>query len=330
MLASAFQSQFSFAQNLVPNFSFEQFDTCPNSENQIRYAIGWANCSNPGGGTPDYYNACAAPDSFGVPYSFFTHQDEYRGCNAYAALVLFSSGYSNYREFIGIQLNQSLLIGQKYFLSFNTVMSEFSYNGTQFGMPSNNIGIHLSTIQYTSANPCPIDNYAHLRSIAIINDSTNWHRISGSIIADSMYDYIMVGNFFDDVNTDTLHYNCTTCQNYGCYYLIDDICLSTDSLTCNGGLNELPCTAYLHEIASAENIKVFPNPVDGLLNISLEENMYNEIEIFDVFGKFIYSKKIEKANATQLNLSMFLAGTYLLKIINNENHLACFKKIIKL
>jgi hypothetical protein len=47
----------SSAQNLVPNGSFEQYDTCPTNVNgtSLQYANSWV---NPNAGTPDYYNAC--------------------------------------------------------------------------------------------------------------------------------------------------------------------------------------------------------------------------------------------------------------------------------
>jgi len=47
----------SFSQNLVPNPSFEQYDTCPNNYSQIVRASGWY---SPTTGTPDYLNACSA------------------------------------------------------------------------------------------------------------------------------------------------------------------------------------------------------------------------------------------------------------------------------
>src|SRR3989337_4111166 len=67
-------SFFSFSQtNLVPNFSFEQYSTCPTGQDQIQYATGWSKYSI-STSTPDYYNACAPSSGFGVPKSLACYQ----------------------------------------------------------------------------------------------------------------------------------------------------------------------------------------------------------------------------------------------------------------
>jgi hypothetical protein len=305
----------------VPNFSFEQYDTCPNLENQVHYATGWSNYRN--SGTPDYYNVCS-PTSFGIPYSTFTHQDEHRNCNAYAALVTYARTIINYKEHIGIQLSLPLVIGQKYFISFYTVMSEFFLGGTQYGMPSNNIGIRLSTVNYTSSNGSPIDNFAHLRSFTIINDSVNWNRISGSIIADSAYEFLIIGNFFDDANTDTMHYACGSCLNYGSYYLVDDICVSTDSSLCNGGLDELPCLTSVNEIHSSNEISIFPNPTTSTLTLNSPTSYINTpFTIYNSLGEKVYQSIITSTHQ-QINLAA-AAGVYFLRV---EGEDAFVKKVI--
>ncbi len=52
-----------FVQNLVPNLSFEQFDTCPDNFGQIYYAGNWYSA----GITPDYFNACDPTNGVSVP-----------------------------------------------------------------------------------------------------------------------------------------------------------------------------------------------------------------------------------------------------------------------
>lgn len=320
--------------NLVSNFSFEQHDTCPNLEDQIQYAIGWSKYSSdfsPANTTPDYFNACSPDSLFGVPKSFWVYQPEHRSCNAYTGVITYYTAYPNYREHIGIQLTQSLIIGQKYFISFYTVMGEFKDSQYQFGFPSNNIGIRLSTTSYNGNNPVPVDNFAHLRSVSVISDSTNWQRISGSIIADSAFNYLVIGNFFDDMNTDTMNYNCGWCWPAGSYYLVDDICLSTDSLLCNGGIDLLPCNTSVNATIFDNGIKIFPNPVTNLLNISFTKSASADIVIYNIFSQKIYSGKVENTRDVILDLSLFNAGTYFIKIINENNNYAILtRKLIKL
>ena len=324
-------ANFSFAQiNLVPNFSFEQNDTCPSFGDQIQFATGWSKYSN-SASTPDYYNSCSSPNAMGIPKSFWCYQQAHRNCYSYAGLGTWTKVTNqNFREHIGTELSQQLVIGQKYFISFYTVMGEFSSGGTIFGCPSNNIGIRLSTVSYNGNNPVPINNFAHLYSSAIISDSINWVRISGSIIADSAYNYIIVGNFFDDVNTDTIQYNCPSCQNLASYYLVDDICLSTDSLLCNGGIDALPCIVSVNEIDLSNEVNLFPNPVFDIVTLSFQNNLSAEIILYDVFGKIIYSNRIQNENSITINLSSTSSGTYFLKIINLNSNYSLIRKIIKL
>ncbi|MCW3071319.1 MAG: hypothetical protein JWO44_1209 [Bacteroidetes bacterium] len=315
------------AQNLVPNFSFEQNDTCPTNEDQIQFAAGWSKYSQ-SITTPDYYNACAPSSGFGVPKNLNCNQPAHRNCSAYAGLVIYDA--NGYREHIGIQLNTPLVIGQKYFISFYVVMGEAFGAGFQWGMPSNNIGMRLSTIEYNPSNPAPIDNFAHLNSSIVISDSVNWVRISGSIIADSAYNHVILGNFFDNANTDTTQYSCGFCLNSASYYLIDDICVTTDSLLANGGIDALSCSVSVPEIDYDSEINVFPNPATEGFTILFQNSQNSRIVLTDMYGKVCYSNEIINDNTIKINLSAYPSGMYFLKIINQKEKKSASKKIIKL
>lgn len=306
--------------NLCPNFSFEQRDSCPQGFGQIQFCTGWSSyCDNMF--TPDYLNSCSSSSTAGVPQSFLFYQPDHRNCSGYIGLVT-KSGYPNEREQVGIQLSQQLTIGQKYYLSFYTVMGG-GYDGTYYyENPSNNIGMRLSTVPYSSSNPAPIDNFAHLRSVSQISDTVNWVRVSGSIIADSAYNYLMLGNFFDDANTDTTTLNCGSCINNYSYYLIDDVCISTDSTLCNGGIDVLPCVASVEE-NSFENQFVFsPNPASDVVNILNNESFQPiDIDIYNSIGQQLYSVKDISSKIFQLNISSYDEGLLFIKITSQNNHL---------
>lgn len=318
------------SQNLVPNWSFEQRDSCPDGPDEIESCIGWQKYSE-AISTPDYYNACAPVGYFNVPFSGNGFQEDHRNCSAFMGLVTYAPTPINYRELIGIQLNQTLVMGQKYFLSFNTVMVELiEPNGYYDGMPSNNIGLRLSTVPYTLSNPCPINNFAHLYSANVINDTINWIRISGSIVADSAYNYLSIGNFFDDLNTDTLHLTCDSCNNYVSYYYVDDVCLSTDSLLCNGGIDNIPCTVGIKENEKINEAIIYPIPTSDELNITFSQNKDVEILLIDFFGKIVLRNILSNKKDCTLNLSPVSSGCYFLKIVNTRNRLSSIKKIIKI
>lgn len=325
-----FHTSFLFAQNLVPNAGFEVHDTCPSNEDQAEYATGWFKACQPIT-TPDYYNSCSPSNSFGVPQSGGQYQLDIRSCGAYMGLITHAlPNLSDYREQVGILLNQPLVIGQKYYLSFSTVMGGQKIGSDYNDHPSNNIGMRLSTIAYSPSNPAPIDNFAHLRSVSIITDTVNWIRITGSIIADSAYSYVMLGNFYDDANTDTLLYNCDTCYNFYSYYLVDNICVSTDSAYCNGGIDSAPCTVSLRELNDESKVNIFPNPVSDVVIISFNDFQSEIIQLTDLLGEVIYSEKINNKGAVSFSLSSYPSGIYFLKLINQRDQKTYTKKIIKL
>ncbi len=297
--------------NLVPNFSFEEYSDCPMNDGQSYFANGWSKYSIESS-TPDYYNSCSESSAFGVPKSFICNQNDNRGCNAYIGLGTIASSSFD-REYIGIELSSTLIVGQKYFLSFYTAMGEYKINGIQYGMPSNNLGLLLSTVSFSETNPISTNNFAHLYSESIITDSVNWIRISGSLIADSSYKYVVLGNFFNDFNTDTTHYNCPNCMNQASYYLMDDICISTDSLLCNGGIELLSCNLSVEKNNLENQFDIFPNPVSDFLHIN-SQNKIENIEIYDFFGHLIYSQQNFPNEEYVLNIEKINSGIYFFKI----------------
>lgn len=303
--------------NLVPNFGFEQKTGCPTNADQTSFLTDWSKYSN-SFSTPDYYNSCSTPSTVGIPQSSSIYQLDHRNCDAYIGLVTWS-GTNNDRECLGTQLTQPLVIGQKYYLSFYTVMGGSFFAGDYMESPSNNIGMRLSTVAYSSSNPAPIDNFAHIRSVSIISDTANWVRVSGSIVADSAYNYLILGNFYDDANTDTTTLTCGTCQNWYSYYLIDDVCVSTDSLLCNGGIDVLPCTVSIEENSLENQINIYPNPANDYININDNsfQNLLN-ITIYNTIGQILYTKQNITSNNLQIDISNYNSGLLFIKIESNK------------
>ncbi len=84
-------------------------------------------------------------------------------------------------------------------------------------------------------------------------------------------------------------------------------------------------TTYL-SVASNEfnaTVKVYPNPSNSIFNIEIDANA--TINVVDMLGKQIMSKKIQSGNS-QIDLSDYAQGIYLMKITNELNQ----QKTIKL
>ena len=136
------------AQNLVPNPSFESFTQCPTNSGQINFASDWINFAI----TPDYYNSCATNAGFSVPNNFAGYQQAANG-NAYSGTHNKELPNINLREYIGIQLSDSLEIGKKYVVSFK---ASLSLGGIfKANCATNNMGALFTTyLFYYDGNYC--------------------------------------------------------------------------------------------------------------------------------------------------------------------------------
>src|SRR4051812_721199 len=99
------------AQNLVPNPSFEVYDTCPDYMSQINRAVGWWAVRM----TPDYFNACSSTIYSSVPTNGFGHTMPASG-NAYAGFIGYWQNNTILApECFAAQLLSPLIIGTKYY-----------------------------------------------------------------------------------------------------------------------------------------------------------------------------------------------------------------------
>ena len=89
------------------------------------------------------------------------------------------------------------------------------------------------------------------------------------------------------------------------------ITISNQSTNPGTGINDL----------SFENLNVFPNPTNGIINLNVSEKL-SSIRIMDLTGK---TMKVFKAEAKQLNISEFTTGIYFLEIANAER-----KSVVKI
>ena len=283
-------------QNLVPNFSFEEYTQCPEPGCSIECAKNWINCGN----TPDYYNACAN-SSFpagGVPENLGGYQTSYEG-NGYGGFGIYSNPDTG-REYIGVQLLQPLIIGTKYYIS--SYISKGGVNETS-GCSTNKFGFHFFNNMYFNSSSLPVkDNFCHVFSDLIISDTTNWTKISGSFIADSAYSYLVIGNFFDNPSTDTL--NCEPISL--AYYFIDNVCVSPDSTICNGNVGIKKTLLHRNIIYTnpADNVIYFKNlPLNSRLTLT---NTLGEILIDQFVGQESYN----------MDVSSISNGIYFININN--------------
>ncbi len=74
-----------------------------------------------------------------------------------------------------------------------------------------------------------------------------------------------------------------------------------------------------------QNVKISPNPVQNLLNISLESNIQTEFRLIDITGRTISTSIFQ--NETQINTSELAKGIYFIELKNEEGRLT--QKVVK-
>ena len=296
-------------QNLVPNCSFEDVSHCP--ESQLGGIGGCKDWFSAGAypSTPDYFTNCDG--YFMEPYNSMGFQFAATG-KSYAGIApwIKDSTYNVVKEFIGTKLITPLAIGQRYFVSFKV---SFTVNIAS-DYASSKTGILFSTVKYDNAKPAPIKNFAHIYTNKIITDSTNWTTISGWFTADSAYQYISIGDFFDNAHTDTIKFYNSPYWADISYYYIDDVCVSLDSTKCSCDSGD-----YVKENSPKLLILAYYNMESKKITVEdfLPLNDKSVIRIFDITGRLLY-KSILQNEFDEITTDNFSRGIYIISIKSNQ------------
>jgi gliding motility-associated-like protein len=220
---------FTKAQNFVPNGSFENISQCPVNcigTTTSTLAIGWI---NPNIGSSDLFSTCDIAmcgggwnkPCHGVPLNCWGFHTPHTG-NNYAGLAVYGKYQANAREYVETQTISSLLTNKKYCVSFYTSIADsFSgYSTSRLGAYISSASVTSSSSFLLSATPQVENPYNNF-----LNNYTGWTAIQGTFTANGGEDYITIGNFYDDMNTDTLSFLNQSITYPGSYYYIDDVSL---------------------------------------------------------------------------------------------------------
>ncbi|MFZ1617722.1 MAG: T9SS type A sorting domain-containing protein [Flavobacteriales bacterium] len=295
------------AQNLVPNPSFEQIDSCPG----IPPVLGFLPNARPqhwysASGSPDYFSACE--DSVAsVPYNVFGYQEAFDG-QAYTGMATFLT--DEYREMAAVELLSPLITGETYYASF---YANATHGGMQpFDIGCSNIGILFTVDPYEGEYNMPdfgLRNYAQVYSANVITDTLGWTLVSGSFVADSAYRYMVIGNHFDNAHTDTTFIGPDPSGNYYglAYTLVDQICVSPDPEGC-------PMATGVIELSGLSD-GIFPNPVRDELHAFFGEKVIGEITVVDLLGRSVWAGRGDGFDHLVLTVLNWAKGQYILNWI---------------
>lgn len=235
------------SQNLVPNGDFESYSSCPSTGigHPVNLAFPWY---DPTGATSDYFNGCAdIASTFSVPSQTGGFYQLANSGVGYVGLYTMQSMGSNIREYIQVELIDTLVLGKCYSVSFYANLYNLLKKGT------NNLGAYISQTAVTTAPPNVLNYNPQilLTNNLPILDTLNWIKISGIYYATGGEKYITIGNFKDDNNTLTQIIDTASLYDDS-YYYIDDVSIyeikdadaGQDTVVCNGDSVQIGVANY--------------------------------------------------------------------------------------
>ena len=296
------------AQNLVPNSGFEEADTCTTMDFGVEGPLHWYSTS----GTPDYLQSCLPYGAVnGLPMNFVTYQEPFEGASCAGMLTYWQNGSAEYREWIMAPLLEPLVVGQTYYSSFRA-NAAFGGNAEypQIWLASDKVGMRFSTMAippWNVGDPYSVPpNQAHILYPQILADTLGWTLVSGSFVADSAYQYVMIGQFFSNALTDTLHFadpNSVFPWYPYAYTLVDAVCVSASPEGCDlgQGVGEQLATGPV----------LFPNPAKDQLIVGRCAGA--EAQVLDAVGRMLWQGLITSDDWV-LEVGSFARGAYVLRM----------------
>jgi OOP family OmpA-OmpF porin len=190
------------AQNLVPNYSFENLRGCPTSLSQLRLTGSWM-AFGTGEPSPDIFSACAEGGQMSVPKNLFGFQPAKTGKN-YAGFIAYltsKSGKSwklksNHREFIVTHLMQPLVKDMEYHVEMSVSLAEnceFAVGNISMLLTNDIQSFDPMAIELGFYKPQIRNNYEK-----ILDQKQDWVRISGTYKAKGGEKVLSIGNFDSD------------------------------------------------------------------------------------------------------------------------------------
>ncbi len=302
IIAQLFVCSTLFAQNLVSNPSFEISETqpCP-TLGDLSAMNGWV---NPTGCTPDWFLDCIT----GLIPVGLTNRYPHSG-HAFIGLFSYQIANNNTQtgsEYLQQKLSNVLKINHHYYFEMY-VVNDFNTSVVSTGC--NGMGGLFTTYATSSINCNRIVKKPQFFDRAIVNDTSNWFKISGTFVADSAYQYLTLGNFLpkDSILTDTLYLPPSAQPGFVCYNFIDDISLIDLDAT---GVDDIKETDG--------GIAAYPNPTKENINIAfaLPANAgTDEMQVFNIVGQQMESRLISQQKGVEtFSVSKYQNGCYIAKM----------------
>jgi hypothetical protein len=319
-----FVATMACGQNLVPNPSFEEYLECPFSTAELQnQVVDWYSWQE----SPDFFHVCSndLEAIAGVPENAWGYQNPITG-EAYVGVATFAYPFEDIREYMACALNEPLEVGEQYYVMFYASLFDGGVLADRH-CATDKIGAKFfQNPDYSSEmpyNPYIPQNTSDIEYNEMFTDTTDWILIDGWFTADQAYNWLALGNFYDDQNTDTVQMG-NPGECYAFYY-IENVCVATDPAECDYLKQEGDISSVNNQNNLSTNIQVYPNPTTEVLRIK-STTILTSVQLFNPTGQLIFSLG-ENNNETSIELTHWSKGLYILKVEDENNHHQTFKII---
>ena len=301
-------------QNLISNYSFEEYESCPTAVSQLNRLTAWF---NPTAHSPDCHNACETTGEAGVPQNFFGNQNARTGVGYTGIGVAL---YSGSREYIEVKLLDSLVAGEDYCVQFYVSLADSCLYA------SDDIGAYFSPDSVFSSNVNPLLSTPQIEndSGVFLTNKTDWTLVSGQFTATGGERYLVIGNFKNEANTDTVSVpggGTFSPGNYtGAYYYIDDVSVtSCDSVT------------GLQENLALGNFSIYPNPTSqyATLEFNNYKNENHTLTLYDAQGGVVRTMTNIASDKVEIEIRNLPSGLYFFQLSTDRQVRAIGKLIVE-
>ncbi len=303
---------------LLANPSIEQGENCMAMVPEVEFTAGLGTSVAPGwprlqAGSSDGYGSCADFDRFQeVPTAGLGSSPRRllsRSGKGMGGMIVKEYLDPYYFEYLQAQLTEPLTPGEPYLVSFHVAIL------TEGHLCINGLGAALTR------GPVAFDSYSDVVPVPadVVSEEVictdQWVNICGVVVPEEPVDHITIGPYFgaDQFNSSGVYANRS-------YYFVDDVVVAhIDDANCITGIGDVPPAVADDAGPHGDDLRVYPNPANGLVNIICPSGSFGEravIDVFDGTGKLVLSQPVSALMAIHpLDLSSEEAeGLYLVML----------------
>lgn len=205
--------------NYVSNPGFENTrrEYCKWNQNGRAYMENISGWDSPTETTPDILSMRVKGSCWANPRNHSKGKQSPRNGDNMAGIKTYGKGGTEtfWHEYLAVKLDSALLPGQRYYVEF------YASRAVSSKLASNNIGAFFSDTAIATRDRMPLFFTPMVNSDKIIKSRWNfWQKISGVFEVDSPKNYLLIGNFYHDDDTDIHEFEE---GEGGAYYYIDDV-----------------------------------------------------------------------------------------------------------